>query len=155
MKIEKFIPPLCGGDYDDNPFHREEERFCVVDEATGEILDDAQGYGYKTPQKARAAWAYKTRDRSKDDENRKKTGEIKAWMKEHRDFINLLDALAFDIAKGAAGPDDKFDAKFVKEALKENGFTDLGFTPGELLKVISTGSLVAGGDKEYRRRKRK
>ena len=43
-----------------------ESRFVVINEDTGKILDDAQGYGYKTPQKAHAAWAYKTRDKSKD-----------------------------------------------------------------------------------------
>ena len=32
-----------------------------VDFNTGAILDDAQGYGYKTPQKAHAAWGYKNR----------------------------------------------------------------------------------------------
>lgn len=29
-----------------------ETRFCIVDANTGEMLDDAQGYGYKTAQKA-------------------------------------------------------------------------------------------------------
>ena len=33
-----------------------EWRFVVIDEYTGEVLDNAQGYGYKTKQKAMAAW---------------------------------------------------------------------------------------------------
>ena len=43
-----------------------EWKFVVVDVDTGEVLDNAQGYGYKTKQKAMAAWNYKTMDRSKD-----------------------------------------------------------------------------------------
>jgi hypothetical protein len=31
----------------------------MMDTETGEILDDAQGYGFKTPQKAYAAYHYK------------------------------------------------------------------------------------------------
>lgn len=34
-------------------------RYVMMDTETGEILDDAQGYGYKTPQKAYAAYNYK------------------------------------------------------------------------------------------------
>ena len=43
-----------------------EWKFVVVDVDTWEVLDNAQGYGYKTKQKAMAAWNYKTMDRSKD-----------------------------------------------------------------------------------------
>ena len=43
-------------------------RFVVVDVDTGKILADAQGYGYKSAQKAHASYAYKTRDTSKDKE---------------------------------------------------------------------------------------
>ena len=43
---------------------RYDKRFVVVDEETGNVLDDAQGYGYKSKQKAMAAWNYKNRDKS-------------------------------------------------------------------------------------------
>lgn len=38
-----------------------EKRFRIISTATGEILDDAQGYGYKTARKAYAAYAYKAK----------------------------------------------------------------------------------------------
>ncbi|MBQ9434249.1 MAG: hypothetical protein IJU26_08545 [Synergistaceae bacterium] len=50
-----------------------DKRYVVVDKDTGEVLDDAKGCGYKTAQKAHAAYAYKTRNRSKDGEL------LKAW----------------------------------------------------------------------------
>lgn len=113
-------------------------RYCIVSTKTGEILDDAQGYGYKTPQKAYAAFTYKKRDKSKDKEKLEKKKLIKKWMKEHKSFMNLIDAYAIDIAKGSMAPDDKLDAKFVKELLKENDL-EIDFTPSELLKVWRNG----------------
>ena len=78
-----------------------ETRYCVVSTETGEVLDDAQGYGYKTAQKAHAAYAYKNRDRSRDQENKEQKKRIRAWMKEHKSFVSLMDACALDLAKGS------------------------------------------------------
>ena len=45
-----------------------DERYIIVDPETGEILDDAQGYGYKSKRNAYACWTWKTRDKSKDED---------------------------------------------------------------------------------------
>ena len=113
-----------------------EKRFVVVDKNTGEVLDDAQGYGYRTSQKAYAAFGYKNRDKSKDNEKRAKRKEIEQWMKEHKDFVKMMDIYSFEIWKGSWGPDDKFDAKLVKKMLLENDLHP-EFTAAELLKVWS------------------
>ena len=93
---------------------RWDKRYVVVDTETGKILDDAQGYGYKSVKKAYAAYAYKTRDKSKDVEKKAKREKIRAWMKSHKGFVRAMDEYAFEIAKGSWGPDDKFDTKFSK-----------------------------------------
>lgn len=49
-----------------------ERRYVIKDMESGTIVDDAQGYGYKSAQKAYAGWAYKSRDKSKDTEKRQK-----------------------------------------------------------------------------------
>lgn len=36
----------------------EDVRYAVYDSETGELLDDAQGYGYKSAEKAVRAWRY-------------------------------------------------------------------------------------------------
>lgn len=113
-------------------------RYVIVDSETGEILDDAQGYGYKTAQKAHMAYAYKTRDKSKDKAKKEKEKHIRRWMKEHPEFVHLMDGIAFEIAKGSWGPDDKFDAKLVRELLENSGL-ETDFTPGELLRVWTKG----------------
>ena len=113
---------------------RYDNRYVIVNTATGEVVDDAQGYGYKTKQKAHAAYGYKHRDMSKDKEIKKREAIIRRWTKEHPDFIRLMDDIAFDIAKGSYGPNKTFNAKLVKEMLAENGYKNLPFKPGELMR---------------------
>ena len=128
----------------DEPWNNEpsydvsETRFRIVSTDTGEVLDDAQGYGYKTAQKAYSAYAYKTRDKSKDKEKIVKKKHIQQWMKEHKSFVKAMDDTAFEIAKGTWGPDDKFDVKLIKEMLKDFEL-EPDFTAGELLKVWQKG----------------
>lgn len=118
---------------DEPEYQTEEIRYRIISTETGEILDDAQGYGYKTAKKAYAAYAYKHRDKSKDNENAAKRKHIQQWMKKHKSFVELMDDTALDIAKGSWGPDDKFDTKTVSELLKENNLQP-DFSAYELLK---------------------
>lgn len=111
-----------------------ETRYRVVSADTEKILDDAQGYGYRTIQKAYAGYGYKTRDKSKDAEKTAKAKEIKAWLKAHHGFSEFMSQIAFEIAKGSWGPDDKFDAKLVQQMLDEQELKP-DFTAAELLKV--------------------
>ena len=111
-----------------------EYRYRIISSETGEVLDDAQGYGYKTAQKAYAAYAYKHRDKSKDKIRQAKKKHIEQWLREHKALWSLMDDYAFQIAKGAMEPDAKFDAECVKELLKENDLNP-DFSAGELLKV--------------------
>lgn len=111
-----------------------EARYVVVDTDTGEILDNAQGYGYRTAQKAYAAYGYKTRDKAKDEQKRKKRKLVKEWCKSHKDIVRCLEDDEFCIAKGSYGPDDKFNAKWVKDAFEAYGVHDLPFTAGEFLR---------------------
>lgn len=51
-------------------------RYILIDTETGEVVDDAQGYGYKSVRNAYAAYAYKNRDKSKDKEKEERRAEI-------------------------------------------------------------------------------
>ena len=77
-----------------------EKRYVIIDTESGEIVDDAQGYGYKTAQKAYAGWSYKNRDKSKDKEKAEKERIIARWMRENKKFVRLLDRVAFEIQAG-------------------------------------------------------
>ena len=43
---------------------RGEMRYVVVDTDTGEIIDDCNGYGYKTKDAARLGWNYKQKQKN-------------------------------------------------------------------------------------------
>lgn len=122
-------------------------RYVLIDEETGEIVDDAQGYGYKSIQKAYAGGSYKFRDKSKDTAKAEKEGLMEKWMRENKDFVGLMDAVAFDSIKCH----ERFDAKIVKELLTNNGYKDLPFTANELLKYWQKGPVFS--KKKSRRRK--
>ena len=110
------------------------KRYIIFDIKTGEVLDDAQGYGYKSIKNAYSAFAYKTRDKSKDKEKKQKELKIKFWMSKNKDFVKLMDQIAFEIQKGSWGSNEKFDTAFLKELLKENNI-EIEFSASELLKV--------------------
>lgn len=109
-----------------------ETRYRIVSTETGKMLDDAQGYGYKSAQKAYAAYAYKTRDKSKDKKKQNKQKYIRKWMRNHEDFVHMMDECATEIAKGSMGQDAKFDAKAVSQLLSSSGL-EVSFTATELL----------------------
>lgn len=110
-----------------------DRRYVIINKETGEILDDAQGYGYKSPQKAYAAYNYKTRDRSKDKERAVKRKKIEAWMKTNKNFVDAMDDISLEVAKGSLG-DEEFNAKLVNKMLKDYGLKP-DFTASELLRV--------------------
>jgi hypothetical protein len=123
-----------------NNSDKAERRYVIKDMESGEIVDDAQGYGYKSAQKAYAGWAYKRRDKSKDTEKAEKERAISKWTEENKTFIRLLDTLAFEKWKDTRTP---VDAGFVKKLLEENGYIDLNFTAGELLRYWQRGPLYS------------
>lgn len=110
------------------------KRYVVVDKDTGEVLDNAQGYGYKTIQGAYAAYGYINRDKSKDEEKQARKKQIEQWMEKNKNFVEMMDTFSFEIAKGSWSPDDKFDTKFVDKMLSDNNIK-VDFTAGELLRV--------------------
>lgn len=59
-------------------------RYICINEETGEILDDAQGYGYKSRQKAYSGFNYKYGN------GKLKHSENKAFWKKHKDIAIFI-----------------------------------------------------------------
>lgn len=129
-EIEVIASPKLSKPYD--------TRYVVIDKNTRQVLEDAQGYGFKSKQKAYACYAYVTRDKSKDKEKEAKKKHIQTWMQEHHEFMDTLETFAFEIMKGSWDPDDKVDAKFVKEMLDKHNLKP-DFTAKELFWVWTKG----------------
>lgn len=117
-----------------------DKRYMVVDIESGKIIDDAQGYGFKTKKKAYAAYTYKTRDKSKDPERNALERKVKAWLKDHQAFCSLLEAASYEVAKGQWGPHKKFDSMLVKGLLEDCGL-ETEIKPEDILKVWSKGKI--------------
>ena len=96
-----------------------EKRYCVISAETGEVLDDAQGYGYKSIRKAYAGYAYKNRDKSKDKAKKALTKHIEKWMEENKSVVRDLDAALFYALKD--GNNKALTPELVEEIFKENG----------------------------------
>lgn len=113
------------------------QRYVIVDSETGEIIDDAQGYGYKTKRNAYAAYGYKHRDKSKDKEKKEKEEYIIAWMHNHEKFMDEfsaeVDVCEFLIAKGEF--DDKpYRSGLLEHMLKEYNL-EIDFSKKDFLRV--------------------
>ncbi len=112
-----------------------DKRYVIVDSQTGEILDDAQGYGFKTPRGAYAAWGYKNQGKEKRKENRIKDDLLKKWFQENSSFIHKLEEELFRVTAGKYGPDEKFNAAFVTQLAKECQ-VELPVSPGYFIKYF-------------------
>jgi len=113
-----------------------QERFVLMDDETGEIVDDAQGYGYKTVQGAYKAYRYKSLTKNERKARENKIKLIKRWCKNNNSIMEFLGQIEFEILKGSWGPDEHFDEKLVTAILISNGYNieELGFTVKDLLK---------------------
>lgn len=111
-------------------------RYVIVNPDTGELLDDAQGYGYKSAQKAHAAFAYKNQTRSERKAKEVKKKTIEKWLKSHKDFEIEFEILLDDIIHGCYGPEIKITTQQIQKILTDKGYNDLSFTASELCRYL-------------------
>lgn len=100
-------------------------RYVMQNTHTGEIVDDAQGYGYKTPQKAYAAYNYKHRG------GKKKHQVAAAYWRKHKEIKifceDLIEANAKDFVLGI------YNLKDLQQTVKEEFNEDV---PMDYLKKL-------------------
>lgn len=133
-RVERFVPDE---QMDENEFCvpvYHEPRYRIVDAETGAVLDDANGYGYRTVQKAHAGWSYKSRTKADRKAAAAHVRNVKAWIKAQPGLDATLEDVAFQIAKGTGGPDEKFGAKIVSEALDALNITDRPYSSAEIAR---------------------
>lgn len=110
-------------------------RFIVIDVEIGKVLDDAQGYGYKTAQKAIVAFKWK--HDKKAQAWRKKKKKIKKWLEENPEFDNELEGMLFQTQKAAyQGFDDvKLDVEDIQWLLNKHELTK--FNAEEIFRYLN------------------
>lgn len=106
-------------------------RYMIVDAETGEVLDDAQGYGYTSARAAYSSWNYKL-NYLHNSERKSQIDAASKWLQEHPDFAdNLIDGMFI-----AAKSGETVRTKDVTQLLRQSGFTDLPFSTSILLKAL-------------------
>jgi hypothetical protein len=68
-----------------------DKRYVVVDEATGEVVDDAQGYGYTSAQNAHRAHAYKSMPPKKKRQRDAAKRQVKRWCAQRPEFMQHVE----------------------------------------------------------------
>lgn len=95
------------------------ERYIVINPETGEVLDDAQGYGYKSRQKAHAGFGYKaTHSKS---QTKKEKARARAWWANHKSLSRDIESEMFYALKDR----EEFTYEDFKEMLKDEDLRKL------------------------------
>ena len=81
-----------------------DKRYVIVDEATGEVLDDAQGYGYKSAHNAHRAYSYKSMPPKKKRQREVAKRQVERGCAEHEEFMQHVDqAMLYALKDGENG----------------------------------------------------
>ena len=128
-KVESIEKEIVIDEYMGSVTKIKEKRYIIVDEDTGKVLDDAQGYGYKSAEKAYRGYAYKNRTPDK----KKRDKELKDWLKKQKGFLKRIeDEMWYAFKDG-----DEFTVKDVENVMKE--FDDVinsSYTAKEIFYVV-------------------
>lgn len=83
---------------------RKVDRWMLVDVETGEIVDDAQGYGYRTARGAHAAWAY--HHQTGEQAHRRKVNQKRnrEFLQKHKHFEDGWAEVCLDCYKNGTEP---------------------------------------------------
>lgn len=131
IKDKRIIRAVRGGTLDSI----NEPRYILINDVTGEIVDDAQGYGYKDARRAYAAYGYKHRDKTKDRDKRRIKKLVTKFCKDNPNLIDDLRDIEFRIMKMQIYDESiTFNAKIVSEYFKNCGIDNLEFSIGDFLK---------------------
>ncbi len=103
-KIVSFIPTHVSEKSQDYFYVEPEQRFAIADN-NGVVIDDANGYGYKSSQKARLSLNYKYLG-GKEKANKRKS-DFRNWIKENplhktviKEFNGWIEACFKEISRG-------------------------------------------------------
>lgn len=109
-------------------------RWVIADAKTGEVLNDAQGCGYRSPETADAALWFRFRTPARLAGEERKKQAVRAWTEAHKDFMACMRHLDRTITRGDYGPDGVFNAYLIAEYLHAAGYDDLPFSAANLVK---------------------
>jgi hypothetical protein len=105
-----------------------DKRYVVVDEATGEVVDDAQGCGYKSAHNAHRAHAYKSMPPKNKHQRDAAKRQAQRWCAQHPEFMQHVEQSMFYAMKDGQNVTEAD----VRAMLAEHGF-QLPFSVKDLM----------------------
>lgn len=130
---------------------RRSERYVIVDTETGEILDDAQGFGYKSAPKAYAAYNYKNKSDKEKLDKMEHYVKVFKWMISHKRVRKYFNNIEFYNAKY---PDEygPVSVKDAKEIMDEYDSEEVDFfKPKDLKYVWNHQKMISKWIKNYKK----
>ena len=107
-------------DYDGFTEKHTETRFIVIDEETGEVLDDAQCYGYKSAANAHRGYSYHKKPKKQQDAIKRQKKTAKRWLDKHPEVADSIN----DMFLQAEKDNIKVTKKDFEAMLEELGLLD-------------------------------
>lgn len=111
---------------------RTETRWRLVDAATGRIVDDAQGHGYRTAQAAYRAYGYQTAMRRRGTRAKTVKQRVQAWWATHERLHAELEDMQLQALK--QGLSDRAMRQACAQYLDEHAPGLHGLTVADLLR---------------------
>ena len=107
---------------------RYDKRYVVVDEATGEVLDDAQGYGYQSAHNAHRAYPYESMPPNKKRQREAVKRQVERRCAGHEEFMQHVEqATSYALKAG-----ESLTEEDVREIATEHGL-QLPFSVKDLM----------------------
>lgn len=101
---------------------------------TGEVFDDAQGYGYKDYKSALRAFNYKKQSKEKIDTKYDKEEKIAKWKSKNKRFVRLVeDYMFYEWKDNSIMTLEQFEELYTTEIGK---FTEKDFALKDLYKTF-------------------
>lgn len=97
--------------------HGKRKRWVIVDSDTGEVLEDSQGYGFKTEDSAKFFAANKA---------------VRVFLGQHPNVRKVFEDRFYQMILNEC--EHEINEKLVQSILNEMGCTDVPFTPSEFLR---------------------
>lgn len=111
---------------------RTETRYVIINSDTGEIFDDAQGYGYRTSQKAYSAFNWKKKSPEEHAEQELKKEEVQKWCRKYKSVVSQIEDIMFISVKEGT----PYTIQEILEVIPEEPKSEMTFTIRELLKYF-------------------
>lgn len=92
------------------------KRYIIIDKETGEILDNAQGYGYKSKQNAYKCYNYKLKHKKPKQHSKKTKQIVNNLINRHQPIFDQLSDILFHAAK----ENKEITDKQIKQFLTDN-----------------------------------